>query len=123
MSRGKTNYSEGSSAIAKWEYESECSYVQLLQEHKEVGNLSKNNINACVFEDVWNRLNMRFSHKSYDYEQVKRKYYSFMRVARLFKQIGGQTGVGWNETLKCFAVPDYVWSNVFKPGPLIETVR
>nr|XP_027124424.1 ankyrin repeat-containing protein BDA1-like [Coffea arabica] len=52
MARGKTNDSGVSSAIAKWEYEIECYYVQLLQEHKEVGNLSKNNINACVFEDV-----------------------------------------------------------------------
>ena len=74
-----------------------------------MGNLSKNNINACVFEDVWNRLNMRFSHKSYDYDQVKMKYYSFIRVARLFKKIGGQIDVGWNETLKCFAALDYVW--------------
>lgn len=81
MARGKTNDYGGSSAIAKWEYEIKCYYVQLLQEHKEVGNLSKNNINGCVFEDMRNRLNMRFNHKSYDYDQVKRKYCSFMRVA------------------------------------------
>ncbi|MQL89754.1 hypothetical protein Taro_022334 [Colocasia esculenta] len=116
QSKGRTCKGFGQSVKAVWDERKHAIFVRICLEQKIAGNKPSNTLNKLGHDNL-EREFFKESGTHYIRSQLKNHWDSTRRDWQIWKALGKQTGIGWDEVKKTYSQTTEWWENFGKTWP------